>query len=54
MKITDDGYVVGLEALEQMESDPANTISDAKRLIGRNFTEKCVQDDIPLWPFEIE
>ena len=37
-----------------MERDPATTISDSKRLIGRDFLEKCAQDDTPLWLFEVK
>jgi molecular chaperone DnaK (HSP70) len=33
--------------------NPTNTVFDAKRLIGRNFSDKTVQDDMKLWPFKI-
>lgn len=37
--LADGGVVVGQEALDRAQEDPANTISSAKRLIGRTLSE---------------
>lgn len=45
--------LIGDAAKNQLTINPENTIFDAKRLIGRDYTEKSVQDDIKLWPFKV-
>jgi L1 cell adhesion molecule like protein len=51
---TDEGRLVGEAAKNQAAMNPQNTIFDAKRLIGRAFSERTVQDDMKLWPFKVE
>lgn len=51
---TEDERLIGDAAKNQTARNPSNTIFDAKRLIGRKFTEKTVQEDMKLWPFKVE
>lgn len=50
---TDTERLVGDAAKNQVAMNPENTIFDAKRLIGRKFSEKNVQDDMKHWPFKV-
>nr|XP_027104462.1 heat shock cognate 70 kDa protein-like isoform X2 [Coffea arabica] len=45
--------LIGDAAKNQVAMNPVNTVFDAKRLIGRSFSDSCVQDDIKLWPFKV-
>jgi len=51
---TEEERLIGDSAKNQTARNPKNTVFDAKRLIGRKFSEKSVQDDIKLWPFKVE
>ena len=46
--------LVGDAAKNQATINPENTVFDVKRLIGRNFSDKSVQEDVALWPFKVE
>jgi len=45
--------LVGDAAKNQLTSNPENTVFDAKRLIGREWTDKAVQTDIKFYPFKV-
>ena len=49
----DGDRLVGDPAKVQAALNPANTIYDAKRLIGRRFNDAHVQKDMKLWPFRV-
>lgn len=50
---TDTERLIGDAAKNQVALNPSNTIFDAKRLIGRKFTDDVVQRDLKLWPFSV-
>ena len=50
----DNERLVGDAAKNQAATNPTNTIYEVKRLIGRKFSDKDVQNDIKLWPFVVK
>lgn len=50
---TDDERLIGEAAKNQATINPAQTLFDVKRLIGRRFKDSTVQKDMKLLPFEI-
>merc|ERR1711998_758863 len=51
---TETERLIGDAAKNQTARNPTNTVFDAKRLIGRKFSDRTVQDDCALWPFKVE
>jgi len=51
---TPDERLIGDAAKNQTARNPTNTVFDAKRLIGRKYNDKSIQEDIKLWPFKVE
>jgi L1 cell adhesion molecule like protein len=50
---TDSERFVGDSAKNQAAMNPRNTVFDAKRLIGRKFSDPVVQKDMSQWPFRV-
>ncbi|CAL8160984.1 unnamed protein product [Prunus armeniaca] len=49
----DADCLIGDAAKNQVTINPINSVFDAKRLIGRRFTDASVQSDMKLWPFKV-
>ncbi|CAI5928890.1 unnamed protein product [Closterium sp. NIES-64] len=50
---TDTERLIGDAAKNQVAMNPTNTVFDAKRLIGRRFSDPTVQADMKHWPFKV-
>ena len=50
---TEQERLIGDSAKNQVARNPENSVFDAKRLIGRKFTDSTVQNDMKLWPFTV-
>ncbi|XP_028776894.1 heat shock 70 kDa protein-like [Neltuma alba] len=50
---TDTERLIGDAAKNQVAMNPQNTVFDAKRLIGRRYSDPSVQNDMKLWPFKL-
>ena len=53
VSFTEEERIVGENAKTLSGSNPANTVYDAKRLIGRKFSDSIVQKDIRHYPFKV-
>lgn len=51
---TDEERLLGDGAKNQASMNPKNTVHDAKRLLGREFTDSYVQSDMKLWSFDVQ
>jgi len=49
----DNERLIGDAAKNQLTSNPKNTVFDAKRLIGRSWSDKSVQNDVKFFPFAV-
>jgi len=49
----DTERLIGPAAKNQASMNPANTVFDAKRLIGRQYADPAVQSDKKHWPFAV-
>ena len=54
VSFTKKDRLVGEAAKNLSSKNAENTIYDAKRLIGRRFNDKEVQEDIKRWPFKVK
>ncbi|KAN0021551.1 hypothetical protein ACTFIU_010158 [Dictyostelium citrinum] len=49
----DTERLIGDAAKNQVAMNPKNSVFDAKRLIGRKFSDNEVQNDMKHWPFKV-
>ncbi len=50
---TDSERLIGNAAKNQISMNPENTVFDAKRLIGRKFTDDQIKQDMKHWSFNV-
>jgi L1 cell adhesion molecule like protein len=53
VSFTDEERLIGEAAKNNAAMNPANTVFDVKRLIGRRFDDPTVKKDIESWPFKV-
>lgn len=54
VSFTDEDRLIGDSAKNQSNMNPKNTVHDAKRLLGREFSDEHVQKDIKEWTFDVK
>jgi heat shock protein 1/8 len=53
VSFTSEERLIGEAAKNQAAMNPANTVFDIKRLIGRRFDDDTVKKDVESWPFKV-
>jgi L1 cell adhesion molecule like protein len=53
VSFTAEERLIGEAAKNQAAMNPANTVFDVKRLIGRRFDDETVKKDVQSWPFKV-
>jgi L1 cell adhesion molecule like protein len=53
VSFTDTERLLGTAAKNAANSNPSNTVYDAKRMIGRDFTDKKLQEDMKHFSFKV-
>ncbi|KAK5940654.1 Heat shock protein ssb1 [Knufia obscura] len=53
VSFTEEERLIGEAAKNQAAMNPANTVFDIKRLIGRRFDDPVVKKDAESWPFKV-
>ena len=51
---TSEERLIGDSAKNQASANPSNSVYDAKRLIGRDFSDPVVQAELKLFPFGVD
>lgn len=50
----DHEQLAGEAAWAQMAQNSANTVFDLKTMLGRNFSDPVIQENIKKWPFRVK
>lgn len=53
VSFTDSERLIGLSAKNAASSNPTNTVYDAKRMIGRDFSDPKIQEDMTHFSFNV-
>jgi heat shock protein 1/8 len=53
VSFTDSERLIGLSAKNAASSNPTNTVYDAKRMIGRDFSDSKIQEDMKHFSFNV-
>jgi L1 cell adhesion molecule like protein len=51
---TEDGILAGDQTVNHLVKESKNTVYGVKRIIGLNYNDNSVKNDISLWPFEVK